>query len=402
MIATKDRLRICHLTGQLHTSGAERLPLSVVHVVLSLDCGGLERVVLSLVKAGMRAGQSVSIICLERPGHLADQAREQGATVMCIYKESGIRPSTFGRLRRWLIEVSPDVVHTHQLGALFYTGIAARTAGVPLLVHTEHGKHYQSRKARILGRIAAASANKFFCVSNDIARDAVERKVVSKSKVAVVPNGVDTDHFRTQGESSELRERLNIPVGAPVVGTVGRLAEVKQQHVLIKAFARLKALHPAAHLVLVGDGPLRPELEQLAGEVNVRDCTHFVGFQPDAAPYLQLLDVFVLCSRSEGMPLAVLEAWAAGVVVVATAVGGLPELIDDGETGILYTGDDAVLARRMEAVLCDCEWSQRMTSAARARVIREFSANAMAQNYANHYLRLLERRCAARRSAAAL
>src|SRR4051794_6608067 len=132
--------------------------LNITHVVLSLDVGGLERVVLSLVKEGVRAGNRVSVLCLERPGKMADRAVELGATVTCVNKPPGVKLETVRKVAAYLSELKPDVVHTHQIGALFYAGPAARRAGVKVVVHTEHGKHFETRRRnRWLGWWAAKS-----------------------------------------------------------------------------------------------------------------------------------------------------------------------------------------------------------------------------------------------------
>ena len=150
----------------------------LAYVVLSLDVGGLERVVLDLAREGRALGQGVSIACVERPGALADEAREMGVAVACAGKRPGLRPATVARLRSILRELRPDVVHTHQVGALAYAGPAARLAGGIPVLHTEHGKHYGSRaRTRLLGRLAAGFASRFACVSADIAGEVVRRGV---------------------------------------------------------------------------------------------------------------------------------------------------------------------------------------------------------------------------------
>ena len=126
----------------------QQRPLHVAHIVLSLDCGGLEHVVLDLLRQGALIDQAQTVICLERPGLLADEARSIGARLECLDKQPGIRPGMVSQLQRLFHDLRPDVVHTHQMGALFYAGIAARRAGVPAVIHTEHGKHYRQAKSK--------------------------------------------------------------------------------------------------------------------------------------------------------------------------------------------------------------------------------------------------------------
>ncbi|MBY0527654.1 MAG: glycosyltransferase [Gemmataceae bacterium] len=364
-------------------------PTRIVHVLLSLDPGGLERVVLDLVRQAPSLGQNVAVVCLERPGRLAPDAEECGASVYCVHKPPGLRPGLVPSLTRLLRELRPHVVHTHQIGVLLYAGPAARLAGVPAVVHTEHGKHYARRRTRWLGRLAALTADRFFCVSSDIAAEVAARCVVPKRKLCVVANGIDTWRFASSSDRAALRQSWNIPASALVIGTVGRLAEVKRQDVLLAAFARVRKQRPDAHLLLVGDGPLRDLLRQLAERLDVARFVHFAGYQPHPEQFLQGMDVFALTSRSEGMPLAVLEAWAAGVPVVASRVGGLPEMVND-QIGVLFPpGDEAALARALESLLTNPVRARHLAEAAQAHVRAEYDVGGMVETYQRHYRELL-------------
>ena len=363
----------------------------VVHVVLSLDPGGLERLVIDLVREGRMLGQLASVACLERPGLLAPELEALRVPVFCVEKRPGLRPEVIGRLRKLFEILRPDVVHTHQIGALCYAGPAARRAGVPVVVHTEHGKNYASRRrTRWLGRLAGRYAQRFFCVSRDIAEELRACRVVPSAKIDVAPNGIDVARFQTASAGADARRELGIPADAPLVGTVGRLTEIKRHDVLIRAFARLKSRLPGAHLLLVGDGPRREALERLAAELLPADCFHFAGYQAAPERFLQAMNVMALTSRSEGMPLAVLEAWAAGVPVVASRVGGVPELIDDERTGLLVEfGEIEELAESLERLLTDRTLAARIRGAAGARVAERYSLAQLAANYQQQYDELL-------------
>ena len=367
--------------------------LHVVHVVLGLQVGGLERVVLSLVQQGLRLGQQVSVVCLEIDGPVGKQIEESGARVLRIGKKRGLTPGIIPRVKRILIEIDATIVHTHQVGALFYAGPAARLAGVPVIVHTEHGKHFDRGRTRWLGRIASLSAQRYFCVSTDIADAVIRKKVAPARKVIVVSNGIDTARFAEPGDAAGLRRQLGIPASAAVIGTVANLREVKRQDVLIRGFARLGEFRGSKpHLLLVGDGELRSELTRLAASLGVGDRVHFAGAQSNPEQFLHVMDVFALTSRSEGMPLSVLEAEAAGLPIVASRVGGLPEIVEDGRTGLLFDpGDDAALARCFEQLLTDSTRTMEMGRAAQAAVRAKYDVSVMAGTYERHYRGLLER-----------
>jgi sugar transferase (PEP-CTERM/EpsH1 system associated) len=367
--------------------------LHVVHVVLSLDVGGLERNVVNQVRQGQKLGQRVSIVCLERPGTLAPQVEGLGATLVSLHKRPGLRPGVVLSMRRALRGLAPDVVHTHQLATLLYGGAAARLMRVPVVVHTEHGRepYAARRKTRLLGRLAGRFCDRFYCLTADMAEQVRAAEVVASEKIRVIRNGIDVARFAEPGgDRAALRQSLGIPPEALVVGTVGRLNEIKCQDLLIRAFARVRQQLGCAHLVLVGDGPRLRELRTLSSDLGVGDCVHFPGYQPSSAPYLRIMDVFALTSRSEGMPQAVLEASVAGVPVVASRVGGLPEVIVDRQTGLLFgPGDESALAWAIEELLGDEGMRRRIGAAGKARVETSFSVARMAAEYHRDFLEIL-------------
>lgn len=369
-------------------------PLDVVHVVLSLDVGGLERNVVNQVREGQRLGQRVSIICLERPGTLAARVEAMGGKVVALDKRPGLRPGMVLRLRRVLRELRPDVVHTHQLATLLYGGAAARSLGVPVVVHTEHGRErYATRlKTRLLGRTAGRFCDRFYCLTSDMAGEVRAARIVPDRKLRVIQNGIDLADFKAAAGAEAdagVRRGLSIPDGAPVIGTVGRLSEVKRQDVLLRAFARVRQTVPDAHLLLVGDGPLLEELRRLADALDIADSVHFAGYQPHSGPYLRTMDIFALTSRSEGMPQAVLEASVTGLPVVASRVGGLPEVIEEGVTGMMFpSGDDLALAATLGELLANPARRRTLGEAARARAEARFGVARMAGEYHRDFLEL--------------
>lgn len=369
----------------------ENRRLRIAHVVLSLDAGGLERIVVDLVGAARRAGHQPLVICLERPGTLAPRATKLGAHVLSLDKRPGLTPRLVPQLRTIFRRLKPDIVHSHQVAALCYAGPAARLAGTSAVVHTEHGKHYAARRrTRWLGRASGVWAGRFFCVSQEIADDVCGLRVARRGKVHFIANGIDPRPFAGPLDRDAARARLGIGPDTPLVGTVGRLTEIKCHDVLLRGFARLAGTRPEVRLLLVGDGPRRAELAALAAALGVSARVHFAGYQPDPENYLRLMDVFALTSRSEGMPLAVLEAWAAGVPVVATGVGGVPGMIDDGRTGLLLPPhDDAAVARALARLLDDRQLAARLRQAGLEEFNRAYHLDAMADRYERHYRELL-------------
>lgn len=364
--------------------------LHVGHAVVSLEVGGLERIVVDLARVGVERGHRVTVICLERPGELADAARRAGAAVVCLDKPPGRVPGLTAAAAKLLAGLAPDVVHTHQVGPLWYLGPAA---GRAVVVHTEHidnvGKAagvLPKLKLRWLWHRAARHAGRFCGVSADVAASAGRYGTVPRRKLAVVLNGIDTARYDRPERRAAARAELGVPADAPLVGTVGRLSEVKRQDLLLRAARQL----PGVHVVLVGDGPERENLVRLAGELGLAGRAHFAGYRADPELVLPAFDVFALTSRLEGLPLSLLEAWAAGLPVVSTAVGGVPKVVRDGANGLLVaSGDGAALAAALARLLADPAAAARLGAAGRDAVRADYSLKRMADEYEGHYRALI-------------
>jgi len=367
-------------------------PLKIAHVALSLDVGGLERNIINQIRLAPELRQEVSVVCLERPGALAAQAEALGARVVSANKKPGLRPSTIFRLRKIFRDLQPDIIHTHQIGPLFYTRFAA---GDSIVVHTEHGKeaYAASRKLRMLGRCAARAASIFYCLSQEMADAVISTGIAPPDRVRLIHNGIDFSAYTLPHDTHAIRESLNIPHDAPLVGTIGRLTEIKRQDVLLKAFAALRQHLPSAHLLLVGDGPLLNDLGKLAAELNIAPFVHFAGYQQNTAPYMQAMNVFALTSRSEGMPQSLLEAAVARIPIIASNVGGIPEVIQHDRTGFLFeAGDQAALAAELFDLLTNRDRAATLARAAHEFVQSRFDIRRMAAEYDEEFRNLLSSR----------
>ncbi|MFT3762546.1 MAG: glycosyltransferase [Pseudoxanthomonas sp.] len=377
--------------------------LHVVHGVLSLELGGRERLVLSMIETGRRHGYRSSVVCVDEAGLLAEQARALGAEVHSL-DTGGERAQATELAAELFAQLRPDVLHTHQTGALWHLGRAAQRAGIAT-VHTEHGDHarptrglHNEIRMRLRWWLAGRLAQRFCCVSEDIARSVLRWHTVDTARVAVVPNGVDTAPYAQCLQREAVRRALGIPADAQVIGTVGRLAEAKRQDLLLRAFARIAGDHPRTWLLLVGDGEERAALETLAHASGLRGRIAFAGYQTNIPPYLAAMDVFAMSSRHEDLPLALLEAWAAHLPVVSSAVGGVPHIVRDGHNGLLFgNGDEAALAATLARLLDDPALAGTLAAAGKDSVRASFSLERMAERYDGYYRAAL----AARRGATA-
>jgi len=278
----------------------------------------------------------------------------------------------------------PAIVHAHMSWPLAcrYELLGAITAGVPAIIATEHlFSDVPWRRSRLIQRLICTRVDRYIAVSEHLARQLRERLRFPARKVSVIHNGIPLERFRRDADTGQ-RARLTGSSERPLIITVARLAEQKGQRFLLAALQSL----PNACVVLVGDGPDRAQLERQARDLGLHDRVVFLGQRADVAELLACCDLAVLPSLFEGLPLAALEAMAAGKPVVATNIGGTSEAIEHGVTGLLVPpGDPIALATAIRAVLGDPALAQRLAAAAQARVAQCFSVEAMTKHVTNLY-----------------
>ena len=299
----------------------------VVQVVQHLAPGGIECMVLDLLKHAT-AEQVVHVISLEGDaGQLSAWPRLMAVAdrLHFLDKRSGISPALVWQLRQLMRELRADVVHTHHIGPLLYGGAAARLAGVPVLLHTEHDTwHLQDpARLRLAKRLLAMLQPKVVANSTQVQRQLAT--VLPDCQSQVILNGINVQHFKPESKA-ESRERLGLPLaeGLQLIGCAARLEAVKGHQFLLEATFRLPQ---HVHLALAGDGSLREKLESQAQDLDISHRVHFLGHVEQMDDFYRALDVFCLPSLNEGMPLSLLEAQASGVPVVATRVGGVAEAV---------------------------------------------------------------------------
>jgi sugar transferase (PEP-CTERM/EpsH1 system associated) len=362
-------------------------PIHVAHVIHSLGVGGLENGVVNLV-TGSRSGIRHTIVCLTTAGPFgARLARD--VDVLALGKTRGHDVRAFGRLVRLLRRLRPNIVHSRNWAA-FDAVVAARLARVPIVVHGEHGRDISdpdglhARRNR-LRRLCSPLISRFVAVSADLRRWLIERVRITERKVVHISNGVDTARF-TPGSHVTSRVALGFPADDVIVGTVARLDPVKDHAGLIRAFALTLQNHPDATLVIVGDGPCRPDLERLTASLGLDGRVRFLGERRDIAELLQTMDVFVLSSVAEGISNTVLEAMATGLPIVATAVGGNPELVEEGVNGFLVPRTTpAALASALGTYLDDPTLRALHGKSSRQRALDVFDLERMRRAYTALY-----------------
>ena len=359
------------------------MSLSIAHVLSSMHTGGAERIALLIVSRLVRRGHRVSLVSLEEPpnGRLETELCEAGAHVVRVAKSPGRFDKALSvRLMSLFLRERFDVVHTHNPIPLIYAALPARLSG-SRVVHTKHGPHPDTWQRLMLRRVGAASTHAFCPVSRATADFARELHEVRDHKVHVILNGTDLDRFQPDAVArAAMRDELGIPRDAWVTGTVGRMAKVKNQALLVRAMAPL--LGPQARLVIVGDGDEATRTRELAAELGVAEYCHFPGETRDVPRYVSGFDVFALSSDSEGLPLSLAEAMAAERPIVATSVGGVPKVVDDGETGLLVPkGDEAALRGALSRLATDRALAALMGRRGREVALVRYSADRMTDEY---------------------
>ena len=365
-------------------------PMNITHVVETLNRGGLERMVLELVKLQQQQGHRCQVVCLFERGAHAHELDELGIPVYACGKRQGLDLRALARARRMVRSHATEVLHTHNAVAHYHAVLATCGLDLRQVINTRHGMGGNRRAGRRewLYRRALARTDAVVTVCEAACRDACKRGIVPATKAKVVPNGIRVASF--QPASTAMREHLlqmlQLPMQTRVIGSVGRLNWAKDQVSLIRAFRQLHEQQADTALVLIGDGELRAELQQCAIDEGVADSVHLLGDRNDVRELLQGFDLFVLSSLSEGYSMALLEACAVALPIVATAVGGNGEIVRDGGTGRLVPpGDPTALANAMLVLLRDPAQALALGQAARAWVEQHGSLEAMAMRYASIY-----------------
>jgi glycosyltransferase involved in cell wall biosynthesis len=285
-----------------------------------------------------------------------------------------------------------DLIHVNSYVPGNYARLAAALMRVPFVIDHWHGFTRFNRKRRFICRVLGRFTDVSLAVSQGVRDYLLAQVGLDPAKVRVVPNGVDVAALDAARPGPLVRRELRLPEDAPVIGLVGRLDHWGKGHKeLFTAMARIRERHPVQALI-VGGGRREAEVRQLAGSLGLADAVHFLGQRQDVPDLLNAMDVFVLPSYSEGVSLALLEAMAAGRPVIATAVGGLPEVVKDGVTGLLIPPRDAdALAAALERLLCDPVWARRLGADARDHVREHYSLERLGREINEIYATLVEK-----------
>ncbi|ANE56315.1 TIGR03088 family PEP-CTERM/XrtA system glycosyltransferase [Methylomonas sp. DH-1] len=374
---------------------ADAKPPLIVHIIYRLGVGGLENGLVNLINKLPENAYRHAIICLTESTDFSQRIGRNDVDIFQLHKQPGQDWRSFYAVYRLLKQLRPAIVHTRNLAAIEYQ-ICALLAGVGYRIHGEHGWDVfdpdgSKIKYQWLRRIIGTIIHRFIPLSRHLQDYLRDRVGIPADKITRICNGVDTSVFYPAGGERIIPDGCGLALRDKVViGTVGRMHGVKDQITLVRAFIRScqQSLEFAAccRLFLIGDGPLRAEAMDLLAAANLADSVWGPGERSDIPAILRGMDIFVLPSAAEGISNTILEAMASGLPVIATDVGGNPELVADGETGRLVPARDAAsLSSILNELALDEQRRRRFGEAALKRILAEFSIDSMVARYQHVY-----------------
>ena len=350
--------------------------MKIMQIIPYFCFGGAEIMCENLTCALVKAGQEVTVVSLyDDRTPIARRMEEVGIRIVYLDKKPGFDLSMVPKLNRLIRQERPDVVHSH-LNILKYAALAARLAGVSKCIHTVHSLADREAEDRIEKCIKGFYFRRGWSVpvalTPEVQSSVAEFYGLPLSRVPVIYNGIDLSRCvpKTTYETGQTLTILH----------VGRFDVPKNHAGLLEAFRLLRETHPECRLRLVGDGDLRPQMEALAREKGVADFVEFCGMQSNVYPYLHDADIFTLPSIYEGNPMTVIEAMGTGLPIVASRVGGIPDMISHGESGLLVEPEPKAICDGLARLVEDQALRQRLGEAARKQS-QTFSAEHMARDY---------------------
>lgn len=367
---------------------------TIGHVLHTLNVGGAEILARQFAHFS-RAEFRFVFACLDTLGSMGQTLQEEGFEVFVLGRRPGLDVRCAWRLGRWLKRANVRLVHAHQYGPFFYSALARRLSRHTPILLTEHGRDYPDyrRPKRVLAnRWLLARNDRLVGVGDCVRRALIDNEGFPASRVEVIRNAVDTSRSETPPRlRQELRTEWGVAPHDPVIIQVARLNRLKDHVTALRMMELVTQRLHRARLVLVGDGEERPALEQLARQLGLERQVIFFGERSDVADILPAADLFLLTSITEGIPLTLIEAMAAGLPCVTTDVGGNGEVLVDGETGLLAEpGQPEDLAEKVCRLIADLPLRARLGRAGRERAVAEFDHLRMHQAYQLVYRQMLK------------
>jgi len=359
--------------------------MKLLHVVPSFGLGGMEKVISTLIKYTTPTYQH-SILALDNNTHARSWLQDEKVQFLDFEKPAQ-RRRFFLALASVLRHVRPDLLMTYTWGATDAIWLG-RLVGIQHIVHSEHGFNVDEGRATLWKRdvirlLVYRLASKVIVVSHELQTLLQRKYLLTADRLIRIPNGIDTSYYAPNSEERrQIRKKLGFTDAHMVVGFSGRLDPIKNFDLLLHIFSSCMHKNSHVRLLIVGDGPEKKRLETLCHDKDIYHSVVFTGQQEHVLPYLRAMDVFLLTSLREQMPMTILEAMAVGVPVIATRVGEIPHMIDDRINGFVHCLDESVEVFVQSLLsLLSPQYRKRMAEAARQKIIDTFQQETMVQRY---------------------
>ncbi len=369
--------------------------LNVVQMTDVTGRGGAEKALVDLALRLDRSRFNVTVVATRATGNYQPLLEAAGVRTLVVERDSRWQSHKMLGLVRFMRQQPVHILHTHLFGANTWGRVLGRLARVPVIVAHEHWSSKAKREVWV-DRLLYRLTDRILVPSHASKQLVMEMEGIPARYLDVTYNGVDISRFRPGAEAAAVRQELGIAPEDVVIGTVGRLSADKGgQDDLLWAVSELRKSHPQARLLIIGDGPLRPDLEKYATQLGMLDtgAALFTGTRNDVDRLLGAMDVFVLPSHKEALPIAVLEAMAMCLPVIATRVGGVPEVVQDGTTGLLVEpGDRPALRDALARLVSDPALARCLGACGQARVHAHFTVDKMVRHVEQLYEKLMLKR----------
>ena len=367
--------------------------MKVLHITYDMRIGGTEMVIKNLIEGNKSNDIEMSIYCIESPlGPWGEDLRHNGVEIYGQERHPGFDMSLIKAIRKHITAHKIDIVHCHQYTPWVYGALAAAFTKTKI-IFTEHGRFYpdsSSWKRKVVNPVLNRFTSTVTAISNATKQALVKFEYIKSSSIEVVYNGIKPLE-PSDSQRSAVKAELNLPENAFVFGTVARLDPIKNQKMLIAAFAQAEKYLLNTYLLIVGDGELMASLTQQAADLGLQDKVIFTGYKSNPTSYLDVMDVFLLPSLSEGTSMTLLEAMSIGKPCVVTNAGGNPEIVAHMKTGLVTANDNQKEFK--EALIAISESEEMRTSfseAAIARFYELFHVSKMMMQFSKIYKKVLE------------
>lgn len=368
--------------------------IHVMQVTFGMGIGGMERVIMDLCRYMAPDRYCFTICCVSVRGLLADQMEAEGVRVIFCPNQTRLAKYLRGiELSRIFQESDVQVIHTHHTTAFVHGTIGAHLAGSPILINTDHCKNYPIEKRwMMLEKVASFTADEIVAVSHHTRDELIRYEGIAPDKISVIHNGINIKLTRNES-LGVLRNEFGIDADELVIGTVGRIEHQKGLDLLLEAAPYVIKRFPKTKFLIVGGGSKLDELRRQCLQLRISDHVIITGWRTDAVDLIRLFDCFVSTSNFEGMPMVLLEAMSLAKPIIAMAVGGVPEVVEDGITGqLVRCRDPEVLSHVLLGLIADRPLAARMGQSGRIRYEKHFTAQVMADAYEKLYRKYLGER----------